>query len=145
MKVSLLLVVLLSISPLASAGVFKCATPAGLVYSEQPCAKNARELDFHPVKPVETVAPPDKTMQQMEQESAAQKKQRAAMEKNAADNAAAARQSRCAAARQRLDIYQRQVRVYNQNEKGERTYVDDDTRAAIIENARKEAESNCDS
>ena len=145
MKVSLLLVVLLSISPLASAGVFKCATPAGLVYSEQPCAKNARELDFHPVKPVETVAPPDKTMQQMEQESAAQKRQRAAMEKNAADNAAAARQSRCAAARQRLDIYQRQVRVYNQNEKGERTYVDDDTRAAIIENARKEAESNCDS
>lgn len=145
MRKTLLLVVLLSISPLASAGVFKCATPAGPVYSEQPCAKNSRELDFHSVKPGEPVAAPDRTMQQMEQESAAQKKQRAAMEKNAADNAAAARQSRCAVARQRLDIYQRQVRVYNQNEKGERTYVDDDTRAAIIENARKEAEANCDS
>ncbi|WP_237247004.1 hypothetical protein [Sideroxyarcus emersonii] len=145
MKQTLLLAALLSISPLASAGVFKCETPAGFVYSEQPCAGNSRQLDFHPVKPSEPVVAPDKTMQQLEQQSAAQKKSREAMEKSAADNAAAARKSRCAAARQRLDIYQRQVRVYSQNENGERTYVDDNARAAIIENARKEAESNCDS
>lgn len=145
MKQTLLLAMLLCTSPLTNAGVFKCATPAGLVYSEQPCAKNARELDFHPVKPVETVPLPDETMRQMERQNAAQKKSREAMEKNAADNAAAVRKSRCAAARQRLDIYQRQVRVYKQDENGDRTYVDDNTRAAIIESARKEAESNCDS
>ncbi len=139
----LLMATLTIITVETEAGVFKCETPTGFVYSEQPCAKNAKELDFPPIKPSET-SPPNNLMQQMELENLTRAKNNDAMKEAAANRLAAVRKARCAEARYKLDVYQRQVRLYKLDESGERVYVDDDTRASAIENAKKEADANCD-
>ena len=141
----LVLVTLMLITVLAKAGVYKCETSTGLVYSEKPCAKDSKPLNFQPVKPSETVSPPDKLMQQMESENRARKKNKEAMEKSAADVEAANRKIRCAAARHNIEIWQRQERIFSLDKNGERIYLDDDTRAAKIDSAKKEIDSNCDS
>lgn len=147
MKRIFLFVTLMAITALAQAGVFKCETPTGLIYSEQPCPKNTKAQDFHAIKPTETETstPSNNLMQQMEQENRARKKNNEAMQENAAKNYAEERKAICAEARRRLGIYQQQVPVYKKDENGERVYVDDDTRATIIENAKKAAATNCDS
>jgi hypothetical protein len=132
---------------LAEAGVFKCATQTGFVYSEKPCTKDTKSLDFHAVKPTEmgsTYTGADKLMQQMNDEKRAHKLENEPKQEEASKNAEIARKNNCTEARRRLELYQRGVRVYKTDEKGERAYVDDDERAAIIAEAKKVAEENCD-
>lgn len=149
MKQVLLMVMAMSAAIAANAGVFKCATPSGgFTYSEKPCAKESKALDFHTVQPTGTENPAgnssDRLMQQMNQEKRAQKLANEAKEEEAAKNAAQQRENICAEAKRRLDLYQRGVRVFKTDEKGERVYVDDDQRASIIAEAKKAAEANCD-
>jgi hypothetical protein len=149
MKKTLLFVTLAFITAPIQAGVFKCATPTGFTYSEKPCAKDTKQLDFQPVKPTETGSSAtgnsnDKLMQQMNAEKRARKLENEEKEEMAARNTEIKRKNLCAQARQKLDLYQRQIRIFKEDEKGERVYVEDDQRAAIIEEAKRMAEANCD-
>jgi hypothetical protein len=149
MKQILLPLMLMLMTATANAGVFKCATPnGGFAYSEKPCAKDAKALEFHAVPPTGTETPAagnsDRLMQKMNDEKRAQKRANEAKEEEAAQNAAIQRKNICAEAKRRLDLYQRGVRVFKTDENGERVYVDDDQRAAIIANAKSAAEANCD-
>lgn|SRR5512141_2680075 len=147
-QVSLLLMLML-MTATANAGVFKCATPnGGFAYSEKPCAKDAKALEFHAV-PAGTETPAagnsnDRLMQQMNQEKRARKLANDAKEEEAAQQVAIQRKNYCTEAKRRLGIYQREVRVYKTDENGERVYVDDDQRASIIAEAKRVAEDNCD-
>ena len=102
MKQTLLLVTLMSAAALANAGVFKCANPAGgFTYSEKPCAKEAKALEFRAVAPMGTETPAagnsnDKLLQQMNQEKRAQKLANEAKQEEAAKNASIQRQNICA-------------------------------------------------
>lgn len=53
MKQPVMLAVLLLVALSAIAGVFKCATPNGVVYSERPCASDAKEVNNLAKKPSE--------------------------------------------------------------------------------------------
>jgi hypothetical protein len=144
-----ILLPLMLITATANAGVFKCATPSGgFTYSEKPCAKDAKPLEFHAVQPTGTETPSagnsDRLMQKMNDEKRAQKRANEAKEEAAAKEAEAKRKNVCAEAKRRLDIYQRGIRVYRTDENGERVYVEDDQRASIIADAKRAAEANCD-
>lgn len=149
MKQVLLMTMLMSVAITANAGVFKCATPnGGFTYSEKPCAKDTKALEFHAV-PAGTETPAagnsnDRLMQQMNQEKRARKLANDAKEEEAAQKVALQRKNNCAEARRRLGLYQQQIRVYKTDENGERVYVDDDQRASIIAEAKRVAEENCD-
>jgi len=136
---------LMTIAVLAKAAVFKCETPSGIVYSEQPCPKSAKVLDLHAIKPSETIAPADNSlMQKMESDNRARKKNIEEMNDIAAKNLAAVKQAKCTEARRKLDLYQQQIRVYKRDENGEKVYVDDNARASIIDGANNEAAANCE-
>ncbi len=143
-RISLLIVLMLA-TGLVEAAVYKCETSSGFVYSEKPCAQDSRSLNFRTIESSGPVITPDKTMQQMESENRASKKNREAAEKSAADNAAENRKIRCAAARHNLEVWQRQQRIFSVDKNGERVYLDDDTRAANIDSAKREIEANCNS
>jgi len=135
----------MTIAVLAKAAVFKCETPSGIVYSEQPCPKSAKVLDLHAIKPSETIAPADNSlMQKMESDNRARKKNIEEMNDIAAKNLAAVKQAKCTEARRKLDLYQQQIRVYKRDENGEKVYVDDNARASIIDGANNEAAANCE-
>ncbi len=53
MKKMVMLAALLMVALSARAGVFKCATPNGVVYSEHPCASDAKEVSNLAKKPSE--------------------------------------------------------------------------------------------
>jgi Domain of unknown function (DUF4124) len=139
---------LLLITAAAQAGVFKCETAAGLVYSEKPCPKDAKELNFQTVKPTGSgtseTGSSDKLMQQMQSEIRARKNANQAREEAAAKEATQERSIKCAKAKEGLSIYSQPVRVFSEDKNGERTYVDDDARATIIENLKGEIQSNCE-
>jgi Domain of unknown function (DUF4124) len=52
MRQAILLMILMLATVLAEASVFKCNTPDGVVYSEQPCSENATEIDVHAADPL---------------------------------------------------------------------------------------------
>lgn len=149
MKNVLLFATLMLITVLAEAGVYKCETSAGLVYSERPCPKDAKEHDFRMVKPTESVSRETsgdsaKLMQQMNSESKARKLNDEKKREAAAEDAARDRSMKCDQAKQKLGMYKQPMRIYSKDQNGERTYVEDDARASIIEDLKKEVESNCD-
>ena len=83
-------------------------------------------------------------MQQEEMERFARKSTEEAQAKSAAEKTESTRKARCAQARNDLNGFQQQVRIFTIGSDGKRIYMDNDTRATYINRAKKEIRENCD-
>ena len=152
-KMLLLVLSLLAVATLG-ATIYKWVDEKGVThYSEtQPPKQKVREIQVQPTPPAgaESGKPAAKSWQEQElefrkrhaerQEAAKRQEEKEA----AAKREALARKQRCILARQNLHTLQMQRAVYSINEKGERVFLDDKTRAAEIQRMKKEVESFCE-
>lgn len=78
-----------------------------------------------------------------EMKKAKQTKEEAAQKKAQQDADAEARKSNCAGARESARILEESPRIATYDANGERSYIDDATRAQRLEDARKAISANC--
>ena len=64
-------------------------------------------------------------------------------ERGKAHNEAAERANRCSHAKRQLVLLERQVPLYNRNDKGEKVYLEDKERPAEVAHWTREAQANC--
>jgi len=152
-KILLLVLYLVTVGTLG-ATIYKWVDEKGIThYSEtRPPKQKAQEIQVQPTPPAgaESGKPAAKSSQEQElefrkrhaerQEAAKRQEEKEA----AAKREALARKQRCILARQNLHTLQKQRSVYSINEKGERVFLDDETRAAEIQRMKMEIESFCE-
>ena len=80
----------------------------------------------------------DMRMQSYQQKREQRKQQQEAEEKMALEKA-----RRCSAAKKRLEMLHRQIRLYKTNDEGEREYMDDSTRESEIDKMQEAVDNNC--
>ncbi len=87
---------------------------------------------------------PDPLMQQMEAAERARKAKAAAEQKELAEQRANDRKVKCLRAQENLDLLRQPVPLYGVTSKGERNYMDDETRAAEVKKMTELVAANCD-
>lgn len=132
----------------ASAKVYKWVDQNGEThYSEKaPPEQKASELPVTPAPVLDNSGNSNQASQikrELESEIKAGKANREAQEKAHAAQQAEARKSRCAEARNRLEMYQQQIPIFTRDAHNERVYLDDDTRAARIKTLTEGIAQNC--
>lgn len=152
-KILVLVLLFLVVASLA-AGIYKWVDEKGVThYSDAPpSTRKARELDIPstPRDGAQSQGPAAKSWQEQElefrQRHAARLEAERRQEQQDALNKrlALARKQRCIIAQQNLHVLQMQRAVYSLNEKGERVFLDDETRASEIARMKKEIETFCD-
>ena len=147
---ALLATFLLLPSETAEAQVFKWKDANGRThYSEHPPAEQqTQQIHSQPGPPTvdsDTNSPASQFMQQEEMERFARKSEEEDHAKLTAEREEAARKKRCVQAKNNLSSFQQQVRIFTLNNDGQKIFMDDNTRAAYIERAKKEIQKNCDS
>lgn len=146
--------------PAAHAQAFKCKQANGSVsFQDQPCAKGAESAALKLPPPEDTspaavaaraekraatpkalgtgIAPPSSY-----EESRRRADEEEIRGKNA-NNEAYNKSLRCNAARRQLGIAKEQVPIFSRDNKGERQYVKDEDRAAVIARAQKAVDEQC--
>lgn len=157
MKISFFcLLFLLTFVPQAQA--YKCKQPSGAVsFQDQPCATDAvgAALKLPPPEDAATAEARAQKPATFEKSSNAkaspqsvyeQNRQRQDAEEVRAQNAkndAHNKSLRCNAARRQLGIAKEQVPLFSRDNKGERQYVKDEDRAAVIARAQKSVDEQC--
>jgi hypothetical protein len=143
---------LLLLLPLAFAAVsqpmYKWVDEKGVThYSETPPPDGkAQKVEVKPSGPAGGAAAPENWKQR--ELDARQKRlergQREEKEKAEEHNASATRTNRCNRARRGLQVLERQVPVYEFNDKNEKVYITDEDRAREIEEWKKIIRENCE-
>lgn len=145
----LLLASLCALTLSAHAGLVKWVDESGTVhYSDQPppdtrteTVRNVAGKDA-PAAPAAS-APKSVAEREAELKRARQEKQTAEQAREQEAARAAERQRNCAAARQNLQAMQEGGRIVTYDANGERTFLDDDARAARIEAAQQAVNQAC--
>lgn len=125
--------------------MYKCVDARGVTqYSDRPCPEGkGKAVDIHGQPPISgTLAPRGADTGAAETEF-----RRRQIERGRAEEAVAARaeeqKRRCAELHAQLNVLTRFNRISRVNEKGERVYMDDDTRNARIEQLNSEIARDC--
>jgi IS5 family transposase len=133
----------------AHAGVNKWVDAEGKVhYSDAPPPEAKTETVRNISGKGQTEAPATYSTKSYAEREAEMKKSKLekeeASKKEAQKNAATeAKERSCEAARQHARALEEGARVYNYDQNGERVYLDDDTRAQRLEEARKTISADC--
>lgn len=144
-----LLLLLLFSATAADARVFKWVDGNGMThYSET--APEGQQAQAMPESPTPArgnsanTGRPDAMMWQLEEAEAARKKRSEAREKGIAEQEAALKKHRCTQAKAARYVLQQKNPVFSLDEKQNRVYMDDDTRAAEIKRLNEIVEANCE-
>ena len=140
-------VLLAGLAPAASAQILECIDAGGKIEFAQKCSPGTvrqREVAKSGAGSLDGAAPPQTSYKEEEQafrrrqieREAAEKKERAAAE---------AGEKKCAAARSRVVSLEnaRRVRGGNDTQTGQARYLDDNERAAAVQQARDSVAANC--
>ena len=128
--------------PAAAQTLYKWVDEKGVTqYSDKPPPdeKKASKVDIR----VEPGKPAGDNWKEREQQSRQQRveKDRAASEQKA--KAEADREQRCRQAQSRIDKLKNVSRLYDLDAKGERVYIEDKDRPALLEKWQREADESC--
>lgn len=149
MKSNLVLIVLAIISLSAHAALHKWVDANGEVHYSDTVPP---EVSTQTVRDVtgkgKTDAPASYTPKSLaereaELRKAKQEKEEAGKKKAQQDEAAEAKKRNCEAARQNVRYLEEGTRIVTYDANGERSYMEDDTRAQKLEEARKAVSANC--
>ncbi len=142
-------VLLLLLSPMASAAVYKCTQANGSVsFQSFVCPVDAQSSTMKHAKPSATTTPPPDTMGQLRSQVAAldkaqQQKTEAAHKAQQDHLKALEQQRRCAQAKQQQGVVNSGRPIYHLDEKGQRQYVDDSQRDATATKVQQQANTDC--
>jgi hypothetical protein len=89
-------------------------------------------------------SPKSYTEREAELKKSRLEKEEASKKQAQQDAAAETRKRNCETARQHARVLEEGARVFNYDANGERNYLDDDTRAQRLEEARKAVSADCD-
>lgn len=140
---------LLLVAASAEARVYKWVDENGEVhYSEAtPPQQKAQEVAPPPTPP-QGAGPnsgkPDQLMLEMDAAERKRKAQAEEEQKVLAERRAAERHNKCLRAQENLDLLRQPVPLYTVGTKGDRNYMDDETRAAEVKKMTEQVASYCD-
>jgi hypothetical protein len=146
LRICLALSFFLFVGTAAGDPIFKWVDEHGVTHysAGNPKDKKAQQVKVQPASPVPEGTGQRSSLREWETaENMKKNKQRKAQQEEAENQLKEEKASRCANARQRLGVLQDQIPVYSRNEKGEREYWDDNTRAEEIKKTKDEISNNC--
>jgi len=126
--------------------IFKWVDEQGVTHysAGTPPSKNAQQLRTQPAPAVSEGGSQLSSVREWEgNENVKNYKRRREQQEEADNKRKVEKARRCVIARDRLDLFQKEVRLYKINEKGEKEYWEDDARAAEIRRMKEEIETNC--
>ena len=140
---SMLLALLLL--PLAAAAqtMYKWVDEKGVTHFSESPPPDGKAAKIE-VKPVGNEAPRGDDWKQRDLESRQRRAAKEATDSEAQKREQQMRGSRCSTARRHLDALKNMSRVYSVDSKGERVYVEDAERPALIERWEQDARKYCD-
>lgn len=146
-NVALFLILLLSISAPAHA-IYKWVDEKGVTHFSEyppPDGKKAQKIEPKVTPPSSDAKPTDwKQREQEMRKSKIEQDQRDEAQKARVQNNAAERHNRCVYARRELHVLDKQVPVYSVNEKGDKVYLEDKDRPALIAKWKQAIAEYCD-
>ena len=115
-------------------------------FSQEPPPDNRKATKIEP-----KVTPPSaparatdwRKLDQEARKSRLERDQKEEYERGKAHNDAAERANRCNYAKRQLAVLERQVPLFNRNDKGEKVYLEDKERPAEVAHWTREAQSHC--
>ena len=144
LRLPLVLALVIALTP-ALAQVYKWVDEKGVThYSETPPPdKKASKVDTGPANAPVAPATDWKQKELDSKQRSLEQKQRDEAAHRREANDEAARRDRCLRAQRDIRVFETQAPVYRVNERGEKVYMEDNTRAAALERARQEASTYC--
>jgi hypothetical protein len=135
----------LALLPLVAAGqtMYKWVDEKGVTHFSESPPPDGKAAKIE-VKPVGNEAPRSDDWKQRDLESRQRRAAKEAVDSETQKREQQMRGSRCSTARRELDGLKNARRVYKIDSKGERVYVEDAERPALIERWEQEARKYCD-
>lgn len=126
--------------------IFKWVDEQGVTHysAGTPPSKNAQQLKTQPAPAASESGSPQTSIREWEaNENVKKYKQRRDQQEEAENKLKAEKARRCAIAKDRLNLFQKEERLYRYNDKGEKEYWSDNDRAAEIKSLKEEVDDNC--
>jgi hypothetical protein len=126
--------------------IFKWVDEQGVTHysAGTPPSKNAQQLKTQPAPTASEGGSRQSSVREWEGNENVKNYKRRREQQEEADNRRKEEQARrCADTRERLDLFQREGRLYKYNDKGEKEYWEDDARAAEVKRMKEELGRNC--
>lgn len=146
LRICLALSIFLFSGIVAGDPIFKWVDEHGVTHysAGNPKDKQAQQVKVQPASPVAEGAGQRSSLREWEAtENMKKNKQRKEQQEEAENQLKEEKAGRCADARQRLGVLLDQIPVYSRNERGEREYWDDTTRAEEIKKTKEVISNNC--
>jgi hypothetical protein len=145
-RAAILAIAMVVAAPAFAGTMYKWKDEKGVTHfsEDPPPGGKAEKIDVRPVPPSSIPPPPPRPQDLRTREiELRQKREGKERDEQKAQQAARQREERCLRAQRNLDVLQRQRPVYSVDKQGNRVYVEDQQRAAEIEDTRKAIAENC--
>ena len=127
--------------------IYKWVDEKGVTHFSQdppPGKEKATKVEPKVTPPSSSAKPADwKKAEQEARKNRLDRDQKDEYERGKAHNDAAERTNRCNYARRQLALLDRQVPLFNRNDKGDKVYLEDKDRPAEVAHWTREAQANC--